>query len=81
MSEAVVELQWNQTSLIACILANANRDPKKSSPFTLSDFHPLLEVKRSDVIEDSKAGFKQMKKLFCKKAKVEKTEKLISVKE
>jgi hypothetical protein len=33
--------QWSRTSLLACILANANRDPaKQRRPFTPADFDP-----------------------------------------
>lgn len=32
---------WKQTALIACILANANRDPEKREPFEVDEFMPL----------------------------------------
>lgn len=35
---------WGHTSLICCILANANRDPaKQRQPFAPSDFNPYEE--------------------------------------
>jgi len=66
MVEGKVCDEWNRTSMIACILANSNRDPKKSKAFTMSDFHPLLKSKTDDVIHDNKEGFRQLKKLFTK---------------
>lgn len=38
--------EWNHTALVAMILANANRDPKKK-PWQFSHFHPFEEVKES----------------------------------
>jgi hypothetical protein len=42
MAKAVQMLQWDQTSLLAYLIANANRDPKaRPKPYTIADFHPL----------------------------------------
>jgi len=39
--------EWGRTSLIACIIANANRDPSKQKrPFTPSDFNPYEQIAR-----------------------------------
>ena len=44
MADGPGRTSWAQTSLIACILANANRDPKKRSrPYTPADFDPYAE--------------------------------------
>lgn len=41
---ARARLQWGQTSTLCCLIANANRDPKrKARPFTPSDFNPLVD--------------------------------------
>ena len=34
--------EWNRTSLQCVLFANANRDPKKTRPFTLATFHPYI---------------------------------------
>lgn len=40
--------QWSQTALIACILANSNRDPKrKPTPFKIEDFDPFHESSKN----------------------------------
>ena len=38
---------WDQTSLLAMLLANANRDPKKKrKPYTTADFDPYEKRKK-----------------------------------
>jgi len=32
--------EWNHTSAVLAMLANAHRDPKKTRPFKPGDFHP-----------------------------------------
>lgn len=42
--------QWNHTATLIATLANINRDPKKTSAFTMDQFHPFLaksKAKRS----------------------------------
>ena len=44
MATESLRASWNQTSMLAAILANANRDPKKKpEPFQPDDFHPLAK--------------------------------------
>jgi hypothetical protein len=33
------------SAMVCCLLANINRDPKKSQPFKLEDFMPKRDVK------------------------------------
>ena len=40
MAQAKGKDAWAQTSAILAMLANANRDPKKTKPFSPSDFNP-----------------------------------------
>lgn len=40
MSEARSKDNWTHTSALLTLLANANRDPKKTKPFKPSDFNP-----------------------------------------
>jgi hypothetical protein len=66
MAEGKVEDDWNRTALIACILANSNRDPKKTKAYTVKDFHPMLKGKKEELIEDTKSAMQLMKAMFCK---------------
>ena len=38
--------RWARTSLLAAILANANRDAKRSRPFRPADFNPYTRQDR-----------------------------------
>lgn len=38
--------QWNHTSHVLCILANANRDPKRIGAFKPADFNPTIARRR-----------------------------------
>ena len=44
MYEGRERTEWGRTALIACILANSNRDPSKQRrPFTVDQFNPYSE--------------------------------------
>lgn len=46
MVRGKAESQWQQTASILAMLANANRDTKKTpKPFTADDFNPFSETK------------------------------------
>ena len=45
MAEARSHAAWSHTAAILAILANTHRDPKKSRPFQVADFHPHLRAK------------------------------------
>lgn len=45
MAEARAKEKWQHTSSLLCLIANVNRDPKKSRAFKPSDFNPF-ETKR-----------------------------------
>jgi len=66
MVEGRIEQEWNHTAMVCSLMANINRDPKKSKEFTLADFHPYMINKANQVIHDSKQGFAQLKRLFVK---------------
>ncbi|HOI56117.1 MAG TPA: hypothetical protein PLP01_12765 [Phycisphaerae bacterium] len=52
MAEGLGRERWAHTSMVCCLIANANRDPKKHRPFKPDDFNPYAErSRRSDVIE------------------------------
>lgn len=48
MHEGAGQDRWSHTSAILCVIANANRDPKKSKQFKPSDFDPYEIAKRKE---------------------------------
>jgi hypothetical protein len=40
MAEGRSRASWDHTSHVLCLLANVNRDPKKSKAYRPADFHP-----------------------------------------
>lgn len=40
MADAKQEADWWRTAHVLCMMANVNRDPKKSKAFKPADFHP-----------------------------------------
>jgi len=52
MAEARGREAWGHTSAILTLIANVNRDPKKTRPFKPSDFDPYsAKDKRGEAIE------------------------------
>ncbi len=43
MAEGRQREAWNHTAALLALLANCHRDPRRSSAFTVTDFHPLAE--------------------------------------
>jgi hypothetical protein len=43
MAEGRQREAWNHTAALLALLANCHRDPRRSRPFTVTDFHPLTE--------------------------------------
>ena len=35
---------WSRTALLCTLIANANRDPKKTRPFRVEDFNPYVSA-------------------------------------
>jgi hypothetical protein len=46
MAEAKGRAEWTRTSLLAAIVANAHRDPKRNKAFLPKDFNPY-ELKQA----------------------------------
>ncbi len=46
MAEGLGRERWAHTSLVCVLIANANRDPKRSRPFKPSDFDPYTRQDR-----------------------------------
>jgi len=42
MAEGHAKDRWQHTSNIMALIANTNRDPKKTRPFKPSDFNPTI---------------------------------------
>ena len=42
MAEGRAEESWGRLSCLLALLANAHRDPKKTSPFSPTDFNPYV---------------------------------------
>lgn len=53
MAEARGRENWIRTSTILAMIANTNRDPKKSRPFKPSDFDPYSDDRRRDAKVES----------------------------
>ena len=65
MTEGKTKESWQHTSSIMALIANVNRDPKKTKPFKPSDFDPMQKMtSRPDVIEVTKDNITQLKQLF-----------------
>jgi hypothetical protein len=62
MAEARCKLEWGQTSLIACILANAHRNPRKRpAPFTADEFNPYAAARERPAV---KVSMSELRKIF-----------------
>ena len=56
MAEGLGHERWAHTSLLCALVANANRDPKRSRPFKPADFDPYArQDKRERVIVDDES--------------------------
>ena len=50
MSEGAGRDAWSRASNLMALLANINRDPKKSKVFKPTDFNPYYAVKKDSVL-------------------------------
>ena len=64
MAEGRAKDQWQHTSSLLALIANVNRDPKKTQEFKPSDFNPTLSTSRPDVIVVDKENVSLLKKMF-----------------
>ena len=46
MAEGLGRERWAHTSVICCLIANTNRDPKKGRAYRPSDFDPYARLDR-----------------------------------
>ena len=65
MAEGRTKDNWQHTSSILALVANVNRDPKKTKAFKPSDFNPTLnQSSRPDVIVVDKENITLLRNLF-----------------
>lgn len=64
MAEAHLDERWSHTASLLALIANVNRDPKKTGPFKASDFHP---GKRKQPVTET-ADISVLKDVFIKPA-------------
>lgn len=56
--------QWNHTATLLAMLANINRDPKKSRAARPMDFHPMPDGKRRVKPAPIKGDITMLKAVF-----------------
>ena len=61
MAEASTRDAWGRTSSLMALLANCNRDPKKTRAYRPSDFDPF-----SKASQPIKADFSLLREVFVK---------------
>jgi hypothetical protein len=64
MDAARQEADWNHTALLACLLFNANRDPKKTAAATPATFNPYSP--RPKRIETPKVRLRDLKSAYVR---------------
>jgi hypothetical protein len=65
MAEARGREAWAHTSAILALIANVNRDPKKTKAFKPSDFDPYAaKDKRDEAIEVNRENIETLKEAF-----------------
>ena len=65
MADGRVQDAWQRTSHLMALLANVNRDPKKSKVFSPSDFDPFREsVNKKQVVVVTKENIGEFRKAF-----------------
>jgi hypothetical protein len=65
MAEARGRDEWARTSALMALIANVNRDPRKSRPFKPSDFDPYAG-KRTEAVVVDKGNIGLLKEAFLR---------------
>lgn len=68
MAEGRRQHDWGQTASVMCLLANLNRDPKKTKALTPADFMPGPK-KKPEVKPATPADMERLKAMFSRKGK------------
>lgn len=63
MAEARQSAAWDHTAAILAMVANVNRDPRKSRPLRPADFHPYGKGKGKQSIAVRAANIELLKPL------------------
>ena len=63
MCEARLKSQWDHTSTVLALIANVNRDPKKTRASMPRDFHPFVE-RQPRGIPITRDNFRVLKRVF-----------------
>ena len=63
MAEARLETEWARASALLALIANVNRDPKKTRAFRPDDFNPFAEKRTTGVTLD-KGNIHILKRVF-----------------
>ena len=61
MAEARQYSTWDAASLLAALLVNCHRDPRRSGPVGIERFHPYLR-RRSETVD---ADVTVLRDIFC----------------
>jgi hypothetical protein len=61
MAEGLGRERWAHTSLVCALIANANRDPKRTRPFKPSDFDPYARQDRRERVMVDKESLAMLK--------------------
>lgn len=65
MADGRGEFAWGQTALLATLLVNAHRDPRKARPARVSDFNPYMKgCPRQQAILVDKSSIHLLRKAF-----------------
>lgn len=62
MAEGRSKVAWSHTSAVLALIANVNRDPKRSTPFKPDDFNPHASKGKSATLP--KVKMKSLKNLL-----------------
>jgi len=65
MAEGYGQDRWAHTSLICALIANGNRDPKKTRPIKPADFNPYITIpQRTDAVIVDQNNIGLLRKAF-----------------
>lgn len=64
MAEGHGRQQWATASLLAAVIANCHRDPKKGKPLKPTDFNPYEQNHSDHIIHVEQAGMGALKREF-----------------
>jgi len=68
MAEARGRAEWSRTSSLMALVANVNRDPRRTRAFRPKDFNPY-ERRRTGGVPLTAANIDLLKRVFVKGAK------------